>query len=123
MAIKIAIIEDDVAISQMYRIKFEAEGYEVETAENGKLGLELAEKMQPDIILLDLMMPEMSGEEMLVQMRDTDWGKDIRVIILTNMGEQEAPPILKELNVRRFIVKAEMTPRQVAEMVKTELAA
>lgn len=122
MAIKIAIIEDDVAISQMYRIKFEAEGYEVETAENGKLGLELAEKMQPDIILLDLMMPEMSGEEMLVQMRDTDWGKDIRVIILTNMGEQEAPPILKELNVRRFIVKAEMTPRQVAEMVKAELA-
>ncbi len=122
MPIKIAIIEDDVAISQMYRIKFEAEDYEVETAENGKLGLELAEKMQPDIILLDLMMPEMNGEEMLVQMRNTDWGKDIRVIILTNMGEQEAPPILKELNVRRFIVKAEMTPRQVAEMVKAELA-
>jgi DNA-binding response OmpR family regulator len=119
---KIAIIEDDQAISQMYRIKFEAEGFEVETAENGKLGLELAEKMRPQIILLDLMMPEMTGDEMLVKLRATDWGKEIPVIILTNMGEQEAPEIIKQLGVRRFIVKAEMTPRQVAEMVKAELA-
>lgn len=120
---KIAIIEDDQAISQMYRMKFEAEGFEVETAENGKLGLELTEKMRPDIILLDLMMPEMNGDEMLNKMRATAWGKDIKVIILTNMGEQEAPASVKQQNVRRFIVKAEMTPRQVAEMVKTELAA
>lgn len=120
---KVAIIEDDQAISQMYRIKFETEGYEVETAENGKLGLELAEKMKPDIILLDLMMPEMDGETMLQRLRATPWGKDMKVIILTNMGEQEAPASVKQHNVRRFIVKAEMTPRQVAEMVKAELAA
>ena len=119
---KIAIIEDDQAISQMYRIKFEAEGFEVETAENGKLGLELIDKMRPDIILCDLMMPEMTGDEMLTKLRATEWGKSIRVIILTNMGEQEAPQSVKALDVRRFIVKAEMTPRQVAEMVKAELA-
>lgn len=119
---KVAIIEDDQAISQMYRIKFEAEGFEVETAENGKLGLEMVEKMRPDIILLDLMMPEMTGDQMLKKLRETEWGKDTRVIILTNMGEQEAPASLKTLNVRRFIVKAEMTPRQVAEMIKAELA-
>ena len=88
---KIAIIEDDSAISQMYRFKFEAEGFEVETAENGKLGLELAESMKPDIILLDLMMPEMNGDEMLQKLRQTPWGKDVKVIILTNMGEQEIP--------------------------------
>lgn len=120
---KVAIIEDDRAISQMYRIKFEAEGYTVETADNGKLGLELAEKMKPDIILLDLMMPEMTGDEMLAAMRKTAWGKDTKVIILTNMGEQEAPDSLHEMGVKKFIVKAEMTPRQVAEMVKAELAA
>jgi DNA-binding response OmpR family regulator len=120
---KIAIVEDDQAISQMYRIKFETEGYEVDTAENGKLGLKLAENMQPDIMLLDLMMPEMNGDEMLKKLRATAWGKKIKVIILTNMGEQEAPAELKQLDVRRFIVKAEMTPRQVAEMVKQELAA
>ena len=106
----------------MYRIKFEAEGYDVETAENGKLGLALAEEMKPDIILLDLMMPEMNGDEMLEKLRQTDWGAKIKVIVLTNMGEQEAPDIIKTLDVRRFIVKADMTPRQVAEMVKKELS-
>ena len=120
---KIAIIEDDQAISQMYRMKFEAEGFTVETAANGKLGLELVDKLRPDIILLDLMMPEMTGDEMLKKLRATVWGKDIKVIILTNMGEQEAPAVVKDLNVERFIIKAEMTPRQVAEMVKNELAA
>lgn len=119
---KIAIVEDDQAISQMYRIKFEAEGYEVETASNGKLGLELAGKMRPDIILLDLMMPEMNGDDMLRLLRATSWGKNTKVIILTNVGEQEAPDGLDKLGVKRFIVKAEMTPRQVAEMVKAELA-
>ena len=122
MAIKIAIIEDDQAISQMYRFKFEAEGYAVETAENGKLGLALAESVKPDIILLDLMMPEMTGDQMLEQMRATGWGKDIKVIILTNMGEQEVPQKVRDLGVQDVILKADMTPRQVAELVKKQLA-
>jgi len=123
MATKVAIIEDDPAISQMYRFKFEAEGYAVETAGNGKLGLELAEKMKPDIILLDLMMPEMNGDEMLEKMRATAWGKDIKVVILTNKGEQEIPDKVRQLNVQAVILKADMTPRQVAELVKKLLAA
>ena len=118
MAVKVAIIEDDQAISQMYRIKFESEGYDVDTAENGKLGLELCEKMIPDIILLDLMMPEMNGDEMLEKLRKTTWGKKIKVVILTNMGEQEIPASVKQLNVSAVILKADMTPRQVAELVK-----
>ena len=118
---KIAIIEDDQAISQMYRFKFEAEGYSVETADNGKLGLELAEKMRPDIILLDLMMPEMTGDAMLKQLRATDWGKDIKVIILTNMGEQEIPSEIKAFGVSGIVLKSDMTPRQVAELVKKHL--
>ena len=120
---KIAIIEDDQAISQMYRFKFEAEGFDAQTAENGKLGLALTESMKPDIILLDLMMPEMSGDEMLAKLRATDWGKDIKVIILTNMGEQEIPAAVKQLGVDGIILKANMTPRQVADMVKKALGA
>lgn len=120
---KIAIIEDDQAISQMYRFKFEAEGYTVETAENGKLGLELAGKMRPDIILLDLMMPEMTGDEMLEKLRATDWGKQTKVIILTNMGEQEIPDKIRQLGVSGVILKANMTPRQVADTVKKTLSA
>lgn len=122
MGKKVAIVEDDQAISQMYRFKFEAEGYEVETAANGKLGLELCESMKPDIILLDLMMPEMNGDEMLKKMRETSWGKNIKVIILTNMGEQEVPPAVKELGVASVILKADMTPKQVAEVVTKQLS-
>jgi DNA-binding response OmpR family regulator len=120
---KIAIIEDDLAIAQMYRLKFEAEGYHVEIAENGKLGLDLCEQMKPDLVLLDLMMPEMNGDEMLEKMRGTDWGKDIKVIILTNVGQQEAPDKLKSLHVTDYVVKAEMTPSEVADIAKKELAA
>jgi len=118
MAKKVAIIEDDQAISQMYRIKFEAEGYEVETAANGKLGLQLAETMKPDIILLDLMMPEMNGDEMLKKMRATAWGKDVKVIILTNMGEQEIPPEVKEMGVSAVILKADMTGERTRNLKK-----
>ena len=121
MVAKVAIIEDDQAISQMYRFKFEAEGYRVETAENGRLGLELAEKMNPDIILLDLMMPEMNGDQMLAKMRKTNWGNKIKVIILTNMGEQEIPEEVKKLGVAAVILKADMTPKQDAEVVKAQL--
>jgi DNA-binding response OmpR family regulator len=120
---KIAIIEDDQAISQMYRIKFEAEGYTVETAENGALGLKLAESMKPDMVLLDIMMPEMTGEEVLRKLRDSDWGKNMKVIVLTNMGEQEIAPEIREMGVQAVILKADMTPRQVAELVKQQLAA
>ncbi|HSX33313.1 MAG TPA: response regulator [Candidatus Saccharimonadales bacterium] len=122
MSTKIAIIEDDEAISQMYRIKFEAEGYSVETAENGKLGLQLCSEMRPTIILLDLMMPIMTGEEMLAKLRATPWGKKIKVIILTNRGEQEIPPEVRELGVDAIILKAAMTPRQVAQLVKDKLS-
>jgi two-component system sensor histidine kinase/response regulator len=105
----------------MYRFKFEAEGYEVETAENGKLGLALAENMKPDIILLDLMMPEMNGDEMLERLRSTTWGKSIKIIVLTNMGEQEIPEKVRALGVSAVILKADMTPRQVAELVNNQL--
>lgn len=120
---KIAIVEDDEAISQMYRIKFEAEGYTVETAANGKLGLALAEEMRPDIMLTDLMMPIMGGEEMLMQLRKTPWGQKIKVIVLTNRGEQEISDTVRQANVEAVILKAAMTPRQVFELVKSKLAA
>lgn len=120
---KIAIIEDDQAISQMYRFKFEAEGYQVETAENGQLGLELINSMQPDIILLDLMMPVMTGDVALEKLRATPLGKNLKVIILTNMGEQEIPQKVRDLGVAAVVLKADMTPRQVADLVRTQLTA
>lgn len=118
---KIAIIEDDPVISQMYRMKFEADGFEVELANNGKRGVSMVETFKPDMILLDLQMPEMGGAEALEIMRKTEWGKDTPVIILTNMGEEESPKSLRSLGIHSYIVKANMTPRQVVQVVKDAL--
>lgn len=118
---KVAIIDDDQAISQMYRFKFESEGYEIEIADNGKIGLSLIEEYRPEVILLDLMMPEMNGDEMLEKLRSTPWGKDVIVFVLTNIGEQEIPKSLAKHNVRKIILKAELTPKQVVDIVKREI--
>lgn len=118
---KIAIIEDDVAINQMYRMKFEADGFDVKLADNGRRGVALVESFKPDIILLDLTMPEMGGDEALMEIRSHEWGKTIPVIILTNLGEEEAPKTLRTLGIHSYIVKADLTPRQVVERVKAAL--
>lgn len=118
---KIAIIEDDPVISQMYRMKFEADGFDVRLANNGKKGIALVEDFAPDMILLDLQMPEMSGDEALATIRKANWGKTIPVIILTNLGEEEAPKNIRGLGIHSYIVKAELTPRQVVQRVKEAL--
>ena len=120
--VKVAIIEDDIAIVQMYRTKFENEGYEVETAGDGLTGLELIESFTPDIILLDLMMPNMNGLDMLQRLRATAEGKKARVVVLTNMGDTETATKVFKMSADDYIVKAEMTPKQVAERVKVLLA-
>lgn len=119
--IKIAIIEDDPVIAQMYRMKFEADGFEVQTADNGREGIALTERFSPDLILLDMQMPEMDGNEALALIRKHDWGKEIPVIVLTNLGEEEAPKELRSLGIHSYIVKADLTPRQVVGRVKSAL--
>lgn len=118
---KIAIIEDDPVISQMYRMKFEADGFEVQLADNGKRGVALVESFSPDMILLDLQMPEMDGAEALTAIRKQSWGKTIPVIILTNMGEEESPKNIRSLGIHSYIVKADLTPSQVVSRVKEAL--
>lgn len=120
---KIAIIEDDPTISQMYRMKFEADGFDVQLADNGLRGVSLVEHYTPDLILLDLQMPQMNGAEALKRIREAQWGKDIPVIILTNLGEEEAPKEIRGLGIHSYIVKAELTPRQVVQRVKEALGA
>ena len=118
---KIAIIEDDPVINQMYRMKFEADSFEVQLADNGERGVAMVESFKPDIILLDLQMPHMDGTEALTKIRAHSWGKNIPVIILTNLGEEEAPKELRALGIHSYIVKADLTPRQVVGRVKEAL--
>lgn len=115
--LKIAVIEDDHSIASMYNLKLSGFGYEVQQAHDGATGLALVETFGPDLILLDLRMPIMSGDEMLEKMRATEWGGEPRVVVLTNISKDEAPHNLRFLNVDRYIVKAHHTPSQVLEMV------
>jgi DNA-binding response OmpR family regulator len=119
---KIAIVEDDYAIASMYDFKLRACGYHVATAPDGEEGLALAETFAPDLILLDLMLPNMTGSELLEKLRQTEWGAKIRVIVLTNLSKDEAPHGLRLLNVDRYIVKAHHTPSQVVDIVREILA-
>ena len=118
---KIAIIEDDAVISQMYRMKFEADGFDVQVADNGRSGVEMVQTFTPDLLLLDLQMPEMNGDEALRKIRSQPWGASIPVIILTNTGIEESPKSLKELDIHSYIVKAELTPSQVVARAKEAL--
>lgn len=118
---KIAIIEDDPVINQMYRMKFEADGFDVQVANNGKTGIDMVQTFAPDLILLDLQMPEMTGDEALAKIRAQPWGANTPVIILTNTGIEESPKSLKELNIHSYIVKAELTPSQVVAKAKEAL--
>ena len=120
--IKIAIIEDDSVINQMYRMKFEAAGFEVFTASDGEAGVKLVAKTHPEIILLDLQMPHMGGAEALELIRKDSQTKDTPVIILTNLGEEEAPKSLRTLGIHSYIVKADLTPSQVVKRVQDALA-
>lgn len=118
---KILVIEDDASIRQMYCLKLRQLAYGTFEAANGSQGLKTAEEKNPDLILLDLKMPEMNGDEMLEKMRLTEWGQNILVIILTNISADEAPMKLRLLRVERYIVKAHYTPRQVVEVVTETL--
>lgn len=118
---KIAVIEDEQPIQFMYKLKLEREGFTVAVASNGRDGLRLTRTFQPDLILLDLRMPIMSGDEMLTRLRQTDWGSSIRVIALTNISKNEAPQALRFLDVDRYIVKAHYTPLQVVSVVREVL--
>jgi DNA-binding response OmpR family regulator len=118
---KIAIIEDDATINQMYRMKFEADGFEVQLASDGERGVALVQSFTPDLILLDMQMPVKDGVEALKEIRAAEWGKNIPVIVLTNLGKEESPKELQDLNVSSYIVKADLTPSQVVERVKQTL--
>lgn len=119
---KILLVEDNLTLVNVYEFKFRHEGFDVHVAHNGQIGLELAEKIRPDLMLVDIMMPVMRGDEMLAKLRETDWGSNIHVVVMTNISRDEAPSALRFLNIDRYIVKAHHTPSQVVDAVREILS-
>jgi DNA-binding response OmpR family regulator len=115
---KILIIEDDESVSLMYRTKFIQDGFMVITAGNGARGLEMAIKDRPDIILLDLLMPELDGFSVLKQLKANKGTKNIPVIILTVLSDEESKLKGERLGAIDYIVKSYFTPSEIYEKIK-----
>jgi DNA-binding response OmpR family regulator len=117
---KVAIIEDQEEIAEMYRFKFESEGYQVEVAENGAVGFKMVKEFNPDIVLMDLMMPVQDGPETLDQFKAE--GIKVPVVVLTNLGKEEAMKRIRTPDlIVDFLIKADCTPKQVVEKIQAIL--
>lgn len=109
-------------LAEIYQTRLELAGHNVSVVHDGLSAVSKIREVQPDLALLDLMMPQLSGDEVLAQLRESDWGKDIKVIILTNISEAEAPKTLDNLQFERYIVKVSLSHNQLAEIVKQTLS-
>lgn len=114
----ILLIEDDEAIREMYRLKFTYYGVVIHTAEDGVEALKIARRIKPDILLLDIKIPTIGGEDVLEELQKLPWAKNMKVIILSNINEKEAPAKLRELHYDRYMVKAHFTPSKVVKAVE-----
>lgn len=118
---KILIIDDDPFIIEMYVLKFKDSGFEVESAQDAKTGLEKNRDFEPQVVLLDIVMPVTNGLEVLSQIKKVEAAKP-KIILLTNLGQKEDVEKGIKLGADGYIIKAHFTPSEVVEKVKALLA-
>jgi len=118
---KILLVEDDPFLSEIYVIKFQEAGFEISLATDGSDGLEKIKHEQPDLVLLDIVMPNVDGLELLRTIKDDEATRNIPIVILSNLGEQEDIDRGLALGAELYIVKAHYTPTEVVAKVKSIL--
>lgn len=119
---KILIIEDEEALSSVLKEKFEAEGYFVSIAKNGEEGLALINKVMPDIILLDLILPKLNGFQVLGTLKADPDKKSIPVVVLSNLGEDDSIKRAIMLGAADYFVKSQHPIKEIVEKVKFQLS-
>jgi len=117
MAKKILIIEDEEILINVLKKKFVREGYDVMVAGNGNEGLIKMKKEKPDLVLLDIVMPEKDGFEVLEEMAEDEKLKDIPTIIISNSGQPVELERAKKLGVDDWLIKTEFDPQEVLDKV------
>mgnify|MGYP001573737355 CR=1 FL=1 len=118
---KIVIVEDNAALADIYKTRLELLGYTCFVGYNGITALYFIQKEIPDLVLLDLMIPDISGEQVLQTMRNSGWGKNIKVLVVSNLNEADAPPTLRDLGISDYAVKANLTNDQIDQLVNNIL--
>ena len=116
--ISILIVEDDIFLADLYRTKFELEGFKVVVAYDGEKGLEMARKNKPDVILLDLVLPKMSGFTILENLRSTAEFKDCPIILLTNLSQKSDVEKGIKMGASDYLIKAHFMPSEVVDKIK-----
>jgi DNA-binding response OmpR family regulator len=114
---KIVIVEDNQALAEIYKTRLEAIGYTCFIAYNGITGLYFIQKELPDLVLLDLMVPDIAGDQILTRMRGSTWGKDIKVYVISNLNENDAPKGLRDLGIIGYSVKVNMQNDDIDKIV------
>jgi DNA-binding response OmpR family regulator len=114
---KIVIVEDNAALADIYKTRLELLGYTCFIGYNGITGLYFIQQEIPDLVLLDLMIPDIPGDQVLTTMRHSDWGKQIKVLVISNLNESEAAPNLRQLGIEDYVVKANMSDDQIDQLV------
>lgn len=114
---KIVIVEDNSSLAEIYKTRLELLGYTCFAAYDGVEALAIIEKELPDLVLLDLMVPKIAGDQILERMRSNEWGKDIPVYIISNLNESDAPAGLRELGIEGYAVKANLSDDQLDQLV------
>jgi two-component system response regulator CpxR len=117
----ILITEDDAPIRKILSEKLISEGFSTLEAQNGEEGLKLALGEHPDLIILDLVLPKMSGMEVLKKLREDVWGKDAKVVILTNLGDSETLSKVMESEVFDYFVKTDIKLEEFVQKIKVKL--
>ena len=110
---KVLIIEDESYLLEMYKMRFEQGGYEVMVAEDGESGLSMARKGQPDIVLLDIMLPKMNGYQVLEEIRKNADTEKLKVYVLSNLGQSVEIKKGMEGGANGYFVKSNLTPTQL----------
>jgi DNA-binding response OmpR family regulator len=118
---KIVIVEDNASLAEIYKTRLEMIGYTCFVGYNGITALYFIQKEIPDLVLLDLMIPDLSGEQVLQTMRGSDWGRDIKVLVISNLNESEAPNTLRQLGIEGYVVKANLQNDQLDQLVNNLL--
>jgi DNA-binding response OmpR family regulator len=119
---KIMLVEDDNNLREIYEARLLAEGYEIVSAKDGEEALALAVKEKPDLIISDVMMPKISGFDMLDILRSTPETKDTKVIMMTALSQAEDKTRADKLGADRYLVKSQVTLEDVAKVAKEVLS-
>lgn len=115
--LKVVIVEDNYSLADIYKTRLELLGYTCFVANDGEQALAVIQKELPHLVLLDLMVPKIAGDQILARMRASAWGKNIKVLVVSNLNEADAPEGIREQGIEGYAVKANLTNDQLDRLV------